>query len=152
MNSHFMKINRHLFVLLEIASLHSQEEMSWLVRHVRGVHDKKKPHNCEKCEKNLFPKISFEWAHLKKISWKYQKNCLWQLWQKIHRKEIIITPQNNNSRGNQTIQMWLLWIKFRHNRNTHSKSQNCFMMNSTRDQKLKILLWIWNKYFIFLTG
>ena len=22
-----------------------------LVRHVRGVHDKKKPHNCEKCEK-----------------------------------------------------------------------------------------------------
>ena len=40
-----------LFVLLEIASLHSQEEMSWLVRHVRGVHDKKKPHNCEKCEK-----------------------------------------------------------------------------------------------------
>ena len=24
---------------------------------------------------------------------------------KIHRKEIIITPQNNNSRGNQTIQM-----------------------------------------------
>ena len=31
-----------------------------LVRHVRGVHDKKKPHNCEKCEKNLFPKNSFE--------------------------------------------------------------------------------------------
>ena len=28
----------------------------------------------------------------------------------------------------------------RHDRNTHSKSQNCLMMNSTRDQKLKILL------------